>query len=201
MAVVRVLLPGPGGRGAQTVRRSLCRRDVLADSRRDGGRVAHGHRRVAGHCWWHLLLVRHPVDRCAAGDLDDLGGMHQPGHVRARPDRLHLRAPLGAQGLPGRRTGPPGRFRPHQERSGGHHHMTMDSTVLSAELTEDATRYPLDPLSGAEIEAAAAVITGSDYATPTLKFVMISLAEPAKNADLTFAGAQVARQAFATMYD
>ena len=40
--------------------------------------------------------------------------------------------------------------------------MTMDSTVLSAELTEDATRYPLDPLSGAEIEAAAAVITGSD---------------------------------------
>ncbi len=51
--------------------------------------------------------------------------------------------------------------------------MTMDSTVLGTELTEDATRYPLDPLTGAEIEAAAAVITGSDYATPTLKFVMI----------------------------
>ncbi|KRD13019.1 tyramine oxidase [Mycobacterium sp. Root265] len=79
--------------------------------------------------------------------------------------------------------------------------MTMDSTVLSAELTEDATRYPLDPLSGAEIEAAAAVITGSDYATPTLKFVMISLAEPAKTAALTFEGAQVPRQVFATMYD
>lgn len=80
--------------------------------------------------------------------------------------------------------------------------MTMEHSVLGSELTEGATRYPLDPLSGAEIEAAAAVISESDYATATLKFVMISLAEPAKAAELTFAGRQdVPRQAFVTMYD
>ena len=44
------------------------------------------------------------------------------------------------------------------------------------------SRYPLDPLTGAEIETAAAVITDSEYATPTLKFVMIQLAEPDKTA-------------------
>ena len=41
----------------------------------------------------------------------------------------------------------------------------------------------------------------SEYASPTLKFVMIQLAEPAKTAELTFAGADVPRCAFATMYD
>jgi primary-amine oxidase len=80
--------------------------------------------------------------------------------------------------------------------------MTMDSTVLGTEATGDHTRYPLDPLTGAEIEAAAAVITGSQYATATLKFVMIQLAEPAKTPELTFEGAAVlARRAFVTMYD
>ena len=60
----------------------------------------------------------------------------------------------------------------------------------------------MDPLSGAEIEAAAAIITGSEYATPTLKFVMVQLAEPAKTATLTFEGAlDVPRCAFVTMYD
>ena len=60
----------------------------------------------------------------------------------------------------------------------------------------------MDPLSGVEIEAAAAIITGSEYATPTLKFVMIQLAEPAKTATLTFEGAlDVPRCAFVTMYD
>ncbi len=119
VVVVRVLLPRPGAGGAQTLCRSLCRRGVLADSRRHGGGVDHRHRRIAGHRRRHLLLVRHPLDRCAAGDLDDVGGQHQPGHVRPRPDRLHLRSALGSQGLPGRRTGPPGRFRSHQD-SGGH---------------------------------------------------------------------------------
>lgn len=65
----------------------------------------------------------------------------------------------------------------------------------------DATFYPLDPLSGAEIEAAAAVITGSEYATPTLKFVMIQLAEPDKTAGLNFEGLEVPRCAFVSMYD
>ena len=58
--------------------------------------------------------------------------------------------------------------------------MTMESTVPSTEATDDTTRYPLDPLTGAEIETAAAVISDSEYCTPTLKFVMIQLAEPAK---------------------
>ncbi len=42
----------------------------------------------------------------------------------------------------------------------------------------------------------------SEYASPTLKFVMIQLAEPAKTAELTFSGLDVPpRCAFATMYD
>ncbi len=80
--------------------------------------------------------------------------------------------------------------------------MTMDSTLVPTESTDGATRYPLDPLTGAEIEAAAAVITESSYATATLKFVMIQLAEPAKNAALSFGGmVDVPRRAFVTMYD
>ncbi len=63
-------------------------------------------------------------------------------------------------------------------------------------------RIRLDPLTGAEIESAAAVIVDSEYSTPTTKFVMIQLAEPDKNPDLTFEGrTDVPRQAFVTMYD
>jgi primary-amine oxidase len=79
--------------------------------------------------------------------------------------------------------------------------MTMDSTALRADRTGDGTSYPLDPLTGAEIEAAAAIIMDSEYSTPTLKFVMIQLAEPTKARELTFEGAEVPRRAFATMYD
>ena len=78
--------------------------------------------------------------------------------------------------------------------------MTMEDTVLSA-TGEAVKRYPLDPLDGAEIQAAAAIISASEYSTPTLKFVMIHLAEPAKTADLTFDGLEVPRCAFAVMYD
>jgi len=56
--------------------------------------------------------------------------------------------------------------------------MTMESTVPSTDAVDNASRYPLDPLTGAEIETAATVISDSEYATPTLKFVMIQLAEP-----------------------
>ncbi len=79
--------------------------------------------------------------------------------------------------------------------------MTMDSTAVHADRTGGGTSYPLDPLSGAEIEAAAAVIMDSEYSTPSLKFVMIQLAEPAKTRELTFDGVEVPRRAFATMYD
>lgn len=80
--------------------------------------------------------------------------------------------------------------------------MTVNSNVLQEHATDGSVAYPLDPLTGAEIEAAAAIITDSEYATPTLKFVMISLAEPAKTPELTFEGVDgVSRRAFATMYD
>jgi primary-amine oxidase len=78
--------------------------------------------------------------------------------------------------------------------------MTMEDTVLGASGTA-ATRYPLDPLTGEEIQAAAAVLMASEYATPTLKFVMIHLAEPAKTEALSFDGLDLPRRAFATMYD
>ena len=78
--------------------------------------------------------------------------------------------------------------------------MTMESTVPSTDAIDNASRYPLDPLTGAEIETAATVISDSEYATPTLKFVMIQLAEPDKAAELTFEGiVDVPRRAFVTM--
>lgn len=74
--------------------------------------------------------------------------------------------------------------------------------MLSTGTTDDRACYPLDPLSGAEIEMAASIVKESDYATPTLKFVMIQLAEPDKNSQLTFESmADVPRRAFCTMYD
>lgn len=80
--------------------------------------------------------------------------------------------------------------------------MTMEDTRTRGEHGSGIGAYPLDPLTGAEIEATAAIVTGSEYATPTLKFVMIQLAEPAKTAALTFPdGVEVARCAFVTMYD
>ncbi len=82
--------------------------------------------------------------------------------------------------------------------------MTMDSTVLSTATTDDRAGYPLDPplSGGAEIQAAATIVKESDYATPTLKFVMIQLAEPDKNEQLTFESlTDVPRRAFCTMYD
>lgn len=64
--------------------------------------------------------------------------------------------------------------------------MTMDSTALRSDAAAGHTGYPLDPLSGVEIESAAAIVAASEYATDTLRFVMIQLAEPEKNAALTF---------------
>ncbi len=80
--------------------------------------------------------------------------------------------------------------------------MTMESTELHQGETGDRAPYPLDPLTGSEIESAGAIITDSEYSTATTKFVMIQLAEPAKNAELTFEhGTDTPRRAFVTMYD
>lgn len=80
--------------------------------------------------------------------------------------------------------------------------MTMDSTALRGDTATGSIGYPLDPLSGAEMEGAAAIVGESQHATPTLRFVMIQLAEPPKSKSLTFEGMpEVARRAFLTMYD
>lgn len=79
--------------------------------------------------------------------------------------------------------------------------MTLHSTTIRADATAGKSDYPLDPLTGEEIQSAAAIVMASEYASPTLKFVMIQLAEPAKTAELSFEGLDVPRCAFATMYD
>ncbi|TVZ04576.1 primary-amine oxidase [Trebonia kvetii] len=65
-----------------------------------------------------------------------------------------------------------------------------------------AAAHPLDPLSGSEVERAAAIIKASGHATETLRFVVISLEEPPKPATLAFDPLAVpARKAFAVSYD
>ena len=182
---LRVLLPDPGHHRPQEVRRPVCQREVLAYSRRHGRRVDRRPRRHTGHHGRHLLLVREVVDQRRTGrHMDGVDRQHRGGHVPARRGRLHLRPPGRAQDLRGRRTGASRSTRVEGRGS----QMTMESTVPSTDAVDNASRYPLDPLTGAEIETAATVISDSEYATPTLKFVMIQLAEPDKTAELTFEG-------------
>ena len=79
--------------------------------------------------------------------------------------------------------------------------MAVDIT-MSDPVGERVATHPLDPLSGAEIKKAAEVIKASEYATDTLRFVMISLEEPPKPATLRFDPLEApARKAFAVAYD
>jgi primary-amine oxidase len=82
------------------------------------------------------------------------------------------------------------------------------STVLSfvcallATPTAARAQHPLDPLSAAEIEAAAAVVSGAPGFPEGGKFATLVLKEPAKTDVLAYRpGAAVARQAFATVLD
>ncbi|MCW2798972.1 MAG: hypothetical protein JWQ70_444 [Aeromicrobium sp.] len=62
--------------------------------------------------------------------------------------------------------------------------------------------HPLDPLTGDEIEACAAIVAASEFTTDSLRFVMISLEEPPKPADLDFdLLPEPPRKAFAVAYD
>ncbi|HXJ49612.1 MAG TPA: hypothetical protein VNF91_10635, partial [Candidatus Acidoferrum sp.] len=80
--------------------------------------------------------------------------------------------------------------------------MAVDTAISDVVGGHAATTHPLDPLSGAEIEQAAAIIKASGHATETLRFVLISLEEPPKPATLTFDPLAVpARKAFAVTYD
>jgi primary-amine oxidase len=65
-----------------------------------------------------------------------------------------------------------------------------------------AAPHPLDPLSAGEIRAAAAILRSQAELTPTTRFVMISLAEPPKPADLDFGrGTAPDRVALVITYD
>jgi primary-amine oxidase len=62
--------------------------------------------------------------------------------------------------------------------------------------------HPLDPLTGDEIEACASIVAASEFTTDSLRFVMISLEEPPKPADLDFdLLPEPPRKAFAVAYD
>lgn len=58
--------------------------------------------------------------------------------------------------------------------------MAIDTSVFSANAAPTTGSHPLDPLTPAEIRLASSTITASEYGTDTLRFVMISLQEPAK---------------------
>ena len=79
--------------------------------------------------------------------------------------------------------------------------MAVDTALADVSDATHLAPHPLDPLSGAEIEACAAVIAASEHATATLRFVMISLAEPPKQPDLTFDAVLPARRGFVVAYD
>ncbi len=80
--------------------------------------------------------------------------------------------------------------------------MAIDTSVFSANAASTTGAHPLDPLTPSEIQLASSTITSSDYATDTLRFVMISLQEPAKPAggDFDLEPTPV-RTAFVVAYD
>ncbi|UDY24805.1 primary-amine oxidase [Nocardioides sp. Kera G14] len=80
--------------------------------------------------------------------------------------------------------------------------MTLDTPIAPTDSPGAATSHPLDPLSGPEIERAAALTKADPRSTETLKFVMISLEEPAKPATLEFDPTDYPdRKAFVVAYD
>jgi primary-amine oxidase len=80
--------------------------------------------------------------------------------------------------------------------------MAVDTEFIGASAAPRAAAHPLDPLTGAEIEHCASIVTASDHASEPLRFVMISLAEPAKQPVLEFdPTAPPPRRALAVAYD
>ncbi|TIC82672.1 primary-amine oxidase [Nocardioides sp. GY 10127] len=77
--------------------------------------------------------------------------------------------------------------------------MAIDTEISPVTGSASSAPHPLDPLTGAEIEAAAAVVKAADGATDSMSFVMISLHEPPKKADLTLEA--LPRSAFCVAYD
>jgi len=80
--------------------------------------------------------------------------------------------------------------------------MAIDTSVFRANAARTTGAHPLDPLTPPEIQLASSTISSSEYGTETLRFVMISLQEPAKPAGGDFdLEPAPARTAFVVAYD
>ena len=80
--------------------------------------------------------------------------------------------------------------------------MAIETTVPDIGSHSLSGIHPLDPLTGDEIEGCSSIVLASEYASESLRFVMISLAEPPKPADLDFDLVPVPpRKAFVVAYD
>lgn len=81
--------------------------------------------------------------------------------------------------------------------------MAVDTSLTDLpDKPSSPVAHPLDPLTGDEVQRAAAIIGSSEHATETLRYVTISLAEPDKPANLVFdETALPPRRAFVVAYD
>jgi len=68
-------------------------------------------------------------------------------------------------------------------------------------LTLNKISHPLEPLSADEMNAAVRILKQSKQAGPGLRFISVSLREPAKEIVKEYRGEQVSREAFAVLYD
>src|SRR5271169_1833065 len=57
---------------------------------------------------------------------------------------------------------------------------TEDTPATSPEDTGTSPRHPLDPLTGAEIEAATSILKRDRHLKDSARFVYVTLREPAK---------------------
>lgn len=79
---------------------------------------------------------------------------------------------------------------------------THPGTDLDAGAAAPRAPHPLDPLSVAEVTAAAQVLRANGHVSPSLRFVMTSLHEPPKPPGLSFEGSPVPdRRAFVVTWD
>src|SRR5688572_19653602 len=83
--------------------------------------------------------------------------------------------------------------------------LLLVSLLVSGPLaaqTPPVALHPLDPLTAAELEVAAAVVSGAPQFPVGANFATLVLKEPAKSDVLAFTeGAPIARQAFAVVLD
>jgi primary-amine oxidase len=64
--------------------------------------------------------------------------------------------------------------------------MAIDTSISADQQALATAIHPLDPLTAQEIAACSSIVNASERATGSLRFVMVSLAEPPKPAELDF---------------